>query len=92
MNLRSGRRGFYVSILGAFAALLLTSTLAHAQAFYALEWREVFNNSVGNEVEDNWVANSYTAASGGTRIVSISLPIAASFGMVQYWVTLRVPG
>ncbi len=79
MNGQIRRKSFYLSVAGAFTALLLTGTLAHAQAFYSLDWSERFNNSVGSETEDCWVANSYTASAAGTHILSISLPIVEGF-------------
>ena len=83
MKLQLGPRSLFLSVLGACIALLLTSTLANAQnpaLFYQLDWAERFNNSQGNEAEDCWVANSYTAppASDGV-ITSIILPIGDTF-------------
>jgi hypothetical protein len=73
-------RSFYPSVLGAVAALLLTGTLAQAQTFHALDWSERFNDSAGtSDVQDNWVANSYTASSNGESIISITLPIGDTF-------------
>jgi hypothetical protein len=78
-----GQRRFYLSILGAFLALLFASTCAEAQTvlgFYQLDWSGPVNNSAGStDTEDNWVANSYTARSGGTHLASITLPIADTF-------------
>jgi hypothetical protein len=79
MKRQFGRRSFYLTVLGAFTALLFTGTDAPAQRLYNLDWAERFNDSAGNETEDNWVANSYTAASGATHIVSISFPINDAF-------------
>jgi hypothetical protein len=80
MKLHSGPKSFWKGVLSAFAMLLLTGTLAHAQTpvFYQLDWFERFNNSLGSETEDNWVANSYTA-SGQGFINSIVLPIGDTF-------------
>jgi hypothetical protein len=82
MNRLSGRRSFYRKVLGACAALLFAHTFAHGQAFptYQLDWTAPFNNSAtGADTEDNWVANSFTALSDATKIVSVSLPIVYSF-------------
>jgi len=79
MNRQCGRRSFYLNVAGAVTALLLTGTLARAQSFYQLDWGSgPWNMSVGNETEDNWVANSYTARSG-THLVSVEFPIGAAF-------------
>jgi hypothetical protein len=72
MSLRSREARFYLSILGAFTALMLSGTFAHAQHLYNFEWGEAFNNSAGSESEDSWVANSYTVSSTDrTHIVSV---------------------
>ena len=39
---------------------------------------EIFNNNIGGETEDNWVANSFVVVSGGTRLQSISFLLAAA--------------
>jgi hypothetical protein len=79
MNLRSRQGSFYLSVLGAFAAVMFSGATARTQTIYQLEWGERFNNSVGSEAEDNWVANSYTARGSGVHLVSISLPIGDNF-------------
>ncbi len=81
MNRKSGRRCFYPSVLCALAALLVSSTLAHAQpnSFYYLDWTERFNNSAtSSDTQDNWVANSFTAGTN-SKIVSITIPIGETF-------------
>jgi hypothetical protein len=77
---------FPLSVLGIVTSLLFTGPFAHAQyvppkeGIYQLIWAETFNNSaLPGEIEDNWVANSFTAVSGGTQIVAISLPIGDDF-------------
>jgi hypothetical protein len=40
---------------------------------------ERFNNSQGVETEDNWVANAFTVVDGGTRLLSIELPVGDTF-------------
>src|SRR5260370_25885020 len=84
MNRPSGRPCFYLSVLGAFAALLFTGAGVQAQGFpyqlYQYHWFEVFNNSATNtDTQDNWVANAFVARSGFTHITGITLPIGASF-------------
>ena len=79
-GLRRGR--FYLSVLGALTALLLTDTFSRAQHMFQLDWGTTFNNSINNpgDTEDNWVANSFLLANATqTHIVSISLPIADAF-------------
>jgi hypothetical protein len=86
MKLQLGRRSLFLRVLGACMALLLTGTLAHAQSppyLYQFDWAERFNNSLGNETEDMWVANSFTAQTTGAGsdgvITSIILPIGDTF-------------
>jgi hypothetical protein len=45
--------------------------------------QEVFNNSDTNEVEDNWVANSYTVVDGATRLLSINWTYGNAAGGVN---------
>lgn len=65
----------------AFAAIvtvLAMTSFARAQLIYQVETlaagsaHEIFNNSVGTETEDCWVANSFTVVAGGTRINSLT--------------------
>src|SRR5438128_10893426 len=80
MKQQFGRMSSLLTVLGAFTALLFSGTLAHGQAYYQLDWNERFNNSAGtSDIQDCWVANSYTASSSGSNIVSISLPIGDTF-------------
>jgi hypothetical protein len=73
-----GWRSFYLRIAGVLMMLLFTGTLARAQSFYQIAWGGNYNMSVGNETEDNWVANSFRARSG-THLTAIYFPIAAAF-------------
>ena len=71
---------FYV--MAGFVALVIAVPSAHAQMVY--RWdngssTERFNNSEGTETEDNWVANAFTVVDGGTRLLSIQLPIGDTF-------------
>src|SRR5260370_33033765 len=84
MNRPSGRPCFYLSVLGAFAALLFTGAGVQAQGFpyklYQYHWFEVFNNSATNtDTHANWVANAFVARPGFTQSTCITLPIGASF-------------
>jgi hypothetical protein len=80
MHLRSRQTSFCVSLLGAVALLMSSETFAHAQHLFNLDWGEAFNNSANGEVEDNWVANSFTiSGTDRTHIVAIILPIFATF-------------
>jgi hypothetical protein len=80
MKLQFGRKRFYAGVVGAIAALLLAGTFAQAQNFYQLDWGQRFNNSLGSETEDCWIANSYSAsASSNGNITSIVLPIGDTF-------------
>jgi hypothetical protein len=81
MKAQFGEKSFYLSVLGAFAALLLTCTLARAQHMFQLDWGGGFNNSLGSsDTEDNWVANSYPISNADrTHVVSISLPLLDTF-------------
>ena len=61
------------------AGVLLLATLRPARAdfTYALQSSGVvgssgFNNSLGSEAEDDFVANSYTVVAGGTHLASVS--------------------
>lgn len=76
-----GRPRSCLSLLSAFAALLLTASLAHAQHMFQLDWGEGFNNSAtGADAEDCWVANSFPISNADrTHVVSISLPIGDVF-------------
>jgi hypothetical protein len=79
MKRQLGRRSFLLTMLSALTALVFTSTFAHGQIFHALDWSERFNNSAGtSDVQDNWVANSYTSTNGES-VVSITFPIGDSF-------------
>jgi hypothetical protein len=61
-------------------ALLLGGARARADMIYQVDkWPpptndlyESFNNSATTETEDNWVANSYQAVAGGTRLTSFT--------------------
>jgi hypothetical protein len=85
MNTQFARMSFRLSTFCAFTALLFTGTFALAQVppmegIYRLNWAGQFNNSaLGGEIEDSWVANSFTAVFGYTHIVAISLPIGDDF-------------
>jgi hypothetical protein len=69
-----------LSVLGALTALLSAGTFVNAQGLYQLDWGGNFNTSAAAEVEDNWVANSFTVSrTDRTHLVSIILPIAANF-------------
>ncbi|HLJ96909.1 MAG TPA: hypothetical protein VKU02_27340 [Gemmataceae bacterium] len=73
-----GPWGLGVRALCVCTALLFTGTFARAQTLYTLDWAGQFNDSAGNEPEDNWVANSFRAGSN-SNIVSITFPIGATF-------------
>jgi hypothetical protein len=83
MNRFSGRTRLCLGTLAAFVVLLFAHPFAHGQSFpfptYQLDWTTIFNNSAGGDTEDNWVANSYAAMDGATRIVSVSLPLFSNF-------------
>jgi hypothetical protein len=79
MNCQPGRRSFCLAVLSVLPALLFTGTSARAQTLYNLDWARRFNNSIGTETEDNWVANSYRVRAGGTHIGAVSLPIGGNY-------------
>ncbi len=71
---------FYV--MAGFVALVLAVPSAQAQMVYRWDngtFTERFNNSEGTETEDNWVANAFTVVDGGTRLLSIELPVGDTF-------------
>ena len=69
----------------AFAAtvLLMAAPCVRAQVTYQLDgWPpagttqyEIFNNSVGTETEDCWVANSFQVTAGGNQINSLTFAL-----------------
>jgi len=66
----------------AVVAVLAGSGIANAQVLYRNDDGSIgerFNNSDVAEVEDNWVANSYTVIAGGTRLVSIDYPLGETY-------------
>src|SRR6266849_6816174 len=76
----SMKNKFYV--LAGILALVIAVPSARAQVVY--RWdngssTERFNNSEGVETEDNWVANAFTVVDGGTRLLSIELPVGDAF-------------
>ncbi len=80
MNAWCRRRSLYLNVVVVLTALLFTGTFARAQFLYNLDWAEHFNNSVGTETEDNWVANSYMVTNADRQhLVAISFPIDAVF-------------
>ena len=75
-------RTFRLICLAAF--VLMAAPALRAQTTYQLDgWPptgvgqnyEIFNNSVGTETEDCWVANSFQVTAGGNRINSISFAL-----------------
>jgi MYXO-CTERM domain-containing protein len=75
--------------------VLLVSTAARAQVTYQLDgWPpadgsyEIFNNSQGTETEDDWVANSFTAQSGGNRLLSVNYVVGAALTNQPVTVTI----
>jgi len=69
-------------VLAGLVALVVAVPAARAQVVY--QWdnatsTERFNDSQGTETEDNWVANAFTVVDGGTRLLSITLPIGDMF-------------
>ncbi len=81
MNLRSRQASFYLSVLGALAALMFTGTSVRAQHFFQIDWGEGFNNSAGSsDTQDCWVANSFTISMPDrTHVLSVSLPLGDTF-------------
>jgi PEP-CTERM motif len=82
-----------------FAMFALASFLAtpgiQAQVVYMNESlvptnpnHEIFNNNIGGETEDNWIANSFVVVSGGTRLQSISFLLAAALTNKQVTVAI----
>ena len=76
----SMKNKFYV--MTGILALVIAVPSARAQMVY--RWdngssTERFNDSEGVETEDNWVANAFTVVDGGTRLLSIELPVGDSF-------------
>jgi hypothetical protein len=67
--------------LGIVAILVFTGGAYSGGTYlYQLDsggYDEAFNNSDTNEVEDCWVANSYTVVDGATRLLSIQFPYAS---------------
>jgi len=83
--------GFALSVV----AVLAGSGIARAQVLYRTDdgtVGESFNNSDTTEVEDNWVANSYTVIAGGTRLVSIDFTLGSFTGVpyVNHPATLAI--
>ena len=73
----------YLQSALAVAVLLLATPHVRAQVTYQLDgWPpngatnyEIFNNSVGTETEDCWVANSFRVIAGGNVINSVSFAL-----------------
>src|SRR5260370_34986165 len=68
---------FYV--MAGFVALVIAVPSAQAQMVYRWDngsFTERFNNSEGTQTEDNWAANAFTVVDGGTRLLSIELPVS----------------
>jgi hypothetical protein len=83
----------------AFAAAIFLMVLpcVRAQVTYQLDgWPpsgsttyEIFNNSVGTETEDCWVANSFQVSAGGTQINSLTFALGNAMPAVPT-LTLQV--
>jgi hypothetical protein len=63
--------------LSACVLLPVMTRLAHADFTYALQSSGVvsnlgFNNSLGSEAENDFVANSFTVAAGGTHLTAVN--------------------
>jgi hypothetical protein len=77
-------------MLLAIPGLLLTAQMSRAQVTYQVEnlaagsAHEFFNNSQGTETEDCWVANSFTATSGGTHITSLTFLVGSALTNQQF--------
>lgn len=73
------RRAIFTSLV----TLCVATSFARAQVTYQVDgWPpsgtttyEIFNNSVGTETEDCWVANSFTAQAGGNRLNSLTFAL-----------------
>jgi hypothetical protein len=70
------------NMIAGIVALVVAVPAARAQMVYQWDngtFTERFNNSETTEVEDNWVANGFTVVDGGTRLLSITLPVGDVF-------------
>lgn len=81
MNKQFGISRFSMLAVGLVAAML-TGAIARADVVY--QWNdgtvtERFNNSETTETEDNWVANAFQVADGGTRLLSIDYRLGETF-------------
>src|SRR5262249_44132759 len=70
-----------LSVFGIWTALLGNGTFARAELTYQLDdgsREEQFNNSSGNDTEDNWVANSFRIVPGGEMLTGITFQVGGS--------------